>query len=158
MSEHDVLLVLGLLSEAYGQEPASVTGYVWALEEYPHDVLIQAARQAAKQHAWYPKPAEMRALCEEALMRKREREEPELARQRVGQLWELLVSGEITNAQYESDRAVQYLRRQKPQPRDIPWTTDTRTDAEIEKEWQEWKRQNADHDALKYHGPVKPRR
>jgi hypothetical protein len=117
MSESDVLNTLAVLSEAYGTEPSSVTGYVWALEEYPPDVLIQAARQAVKLHAWYPKPAELRVICDEVKMAKKhddhesERESRNL-RDQAYYMHDLYREGQISEEQFTSDKAVKWAHKQ----------------------------------------------
>jgi len=112
MSEQDVIAVLAVLSDAYGREPDSVTPYVWTLEDFESADLMAAAREAVKVHTWMPKAAELLPLAKKAKAGRERLEEPRRVYWRALQVWGAWAAGKISDADFESDRAIAYMRRE----------------------------------------------
>ena len=111
--QHEILDILDTLTSVYGQEPGDTRGYYWALEDYPADLIQEAAREHVRLSKWYPKPSELREIADRIQAKRDQGEEPRRIYWQAMDLFKMLAAGKIEQAQFDGDSAVKYLRKQR---------------------------------------------
>ena len=127
-TEAEIVDVVALLAGIYNREPGDMRGFYWALEDTSADILQEAAQAWVKREKWMPSPSELRQLCEP------------IQNSRLRYARHVQLFGDVLAGRRDDERAWMSCLDYFPRGVDVPSVPDTRTDAEIEQEWQAWQR------------------
>ena len=100
------------LSKVYGKEPGDLRGFYWALGSANYDTILAASEKWVNENKWMPSPSELRELCGKLEADLYAQGESRRIRDHAYMLFDKYREGEITLAEFQKDRATQWVYKQ----------------------------------------------